>query len=48
MSKEINSIVIVGGGSAGWMSAATMIKAFPNKSITITGKFLLCLKQLPL
>jgi flavin-dependent dehydrogenase len=35
MSKEINNIVIVGGGSAGWMSAATMIKAFPNKSITI-------------
>lgn len=35
MSKEINSITIVGGGSAGWMSAATMIRFFPNRKITI-------------
>lgn len=32
---NVNKIVIVGGGSAGWMSAATMIKAFPNKEIIV-------------
>jgi flavin-dependent dehydrogenase len=35
MSKKINNIVIVGGGSAGWMTAATLIKVFPNKQITL-------------
>ncbi len=32
---KFNSVVIVGGGSAGWMTAATLIKAFPNKKITV-------------
>jgi hypothetical protein len=30
-----NKIVIVGGGSSGWMTAATLIKAFPNKDISV-------------
>jgi len=31
----MKNITIVGGGSAGWMTAATLIKAFPNKKITV-------------
>jgi tryptophan halogenase len=31
----IYDIKIVGGGSAGWMAAATLKKLFPNRSITI-------------
>jgi tryptophan halogenase len=32
---KINSVVIVGGGSSGWMSAATLIRFYPNLDITL-------------
>tara|TARA_R100001079_G_scaffold110283_2_gene85233 strand:- start:44 stop:1546 length:1503 start_codon:yes stop_codon:yes gene_type:complete len=31
----VNNIIIVGGGSAGWMTASTLLKAFPNKNISL-------------
>ena len=32
---KTNKIIIVGGGSAGWMAAATLISQFPSKDITV-------------
>jgi tryptophan halogenase len=35
MNKSVNSIVIIGGGSAGWITASTLIHKFPDKKITV-------------
>ena len=33
--KNVKNIIVLGGGSAGWMTASTLIKEFPNKEITV-------------
>lgn len=35
MAWKTNDIVVVGGGSAGWMSASTLVALFPEKNITV-------------
>ena len=35
MYHSVDSIIIVGGGSSGWMTASTLIRAFPDKKITL-------------
>lgn len=35
MKKKVESILIVGGGSSGWMTAAAMVKQLPNIKVTV-------------
>ncbi len=33
--KNVKKIIVLGGGSAGWMTASTLIKEYPDKEITL-------------
>jgi len=35
MNKSVKSIVILGGGSSGWITASTLVHKFPEKKITV-------------
>ncbi len=35
MIKNVNRILIVGGGSAGWMTAALLLKFYPEKEVSL-------------